>query len=164
MALFEQSGCIRAKWLYSGSNRTDFGCIRTECFFRAKVVVLEQNGCNGPKIVVFGQKWLYLGKVVVSLKVIVFWQKWYRAQGVVFGQERFYSGKVVIFVQNRLYSVKVVVLMQKLLYLGISGCIRGKMVVFEQVGSIGAKWLYTGKRVCVRAKVVVFGRSGCSRE
>ena len=53
--------------------------------------------------------------------------------------------------------------MEKFLYSGISGCIRAKMVVFEQGGCIWAKWLYTGKRVCIRGKVVVFGRSGCSR-
>ena len=45
---------IGQKFLYSGKLVVigQFGCIRTECFFRAKVVVLEQNGCNGPKIVV----------------------------------------------------------------------------------------------------------------
>ena len=67
-------------------------------FFRAKVVVLEQNGCNGPKIVVFGQKWLYLGKVVVSLKVIVFWQKWlYSGKWFVFGQGRCIRARAVVF-------------------------------------------------------------------
>ena len=36
-----------------------FGCIRTEWFFREKVVVFEQNSCIRAKVVVFGQKWLY---------------------------------------------------------------------------------------------------------
>ena len=47
----------------------------------------------------FGQEWLYLGKVVV------FGQKWLysgmgcsiRAKMVVFGQNWLYSGKVVVF-------------------------------------------------------------------
>ena len=42
------------KWLYS-----------------AKVVVVEQSGCNRAKVVVFGKKMLFLGKVVV------FGQKWF---------------------------------------------------------------------------------------
>ena len=39
---------------------------------------------------------------------------------------------------------------QKWLYLGKSGCIRAKEVVFRQRGCIGAKW-------CIREKVVVNG-------
>ena len=38
---------------------------------------------------------------------------------------------------------------------GQSGCIRLKVVVFDQ------KWLYPGKNVCIREKVAVFGQSGC---
>ena len=38
---------------------------------------------------------------------------------------------------------------------GQSGCIRLKVVVFDQ------KWLYPGKNVCIRDKVAVFGQSGC---
>ena len=37
-----------------------FGCIRTEWFFREKVVVFEQNSCIRAKVVVFGQKWVVL--------------------------------------------------------------------------------------------------------
>ena len=33
--------------------------------YSGKVVVFRQNGCFGAKVVVFGQKLLYLGKVVV---------------------------------------------------------------------------------------------------
>ena len=41
------------------------------------------------KVDVFGQKWLYSGKVVVFGKIIV-----------VFRQKWFYSGKVVVFRQK----------------------------------------------------------------
>ena len=47
-----QSCCIFAKWLYSGES----GCIRV------KVVVFGQSCCIRASVVVFGQKWLYLGK------------------------------------------------------------------------------------------------------
>ena len=52
---------------------------------------------------------------------------------------------------------------QKWLYLGKSGCIRAKVVVFLQshcnaikVVVFGQKWLYSGKSGCIRAKNVVF--------
>ena len=58
-------------------------------FIWDKFVVLGKNfvvsGCSPVKVVVFGQKWLYLGKVVV------FWRKW------------FHSGKVVVFGQKWCY-------------------------------------------------------------
>ena len=56
-----------------------------------------------------------------------------------------------------------VVLGQKLLYLG-------KLVVFIQVGCIGARWLYSGKSGCIWGKKllnstngVLFVQSGCNR-
>ena len=64
------------------------------------------------KVVVFGQKWLYSGKVVVfrkscciRVKVVVFGQKWFyfgksgciRARKVVFGQSGCIREKVVLF-------------------------------------------------------------------
>ena len=51
-------------------------------------------------MVVFCEKWLYSGKVVVI------GQKWF---------ELLYSGKVVVFRQNWLYSAKVALFVQKLL-------------------------------------------------
>ena len=73
MVVFEQSGCIREKWLFSGKSR----CIRV------KVVVFGKSGCNWAKclylgksrcirakIVVFGQK------MVVFLQSVVIRQKW----------------------------------------------------------------------------------------
>ena len=43
-----ETGCIRAKLLYSGKN----GCVQ------AKVVVFGQNSLYSGKVVVVGQKWL----------------------------------------------------------------------------------------------------------
>ena len=42
------SGCIQAKWMYSG-----------------KVLAFGQKWLYSGKVVVFGQMWLYSGKVVV---------------------------------------------------------------------------------------------------
>ena len=51
-------------------------------------VLLWQRGCIRVKVVVFGQKWLYLGKVVVFEQSNCF-----KAKVVVFGQKWLYSGK-----------------------------------------------------------------------
>ena len=48
---------------------------------------------------------------------------------------------------NWLYSVIVVVFRQ-------SGCIRAKVIVIFQSGSIPAEWLYSGKSGCTRAKLL----------
>ena len=53
--------------------------------FRQKSLHLGKSGCIRIKVVVFGQKWLYSGKVVVNGKVVVLVQK------------LLYSGKVVVF-------------------------------------------------------------------
>ena len=55
------------------------------------MVVLGQSGCIRAKVVVFGQKWLYLDKAVVSCKVVVF------------GQDGYICAKVVVFGQKYLY-------------------------------------------------------------
>ena len=44
---------------------------------------------NSGKVVVLGQKWLYLGK-----------SSCIRAKVVLIGQKRFYSGNMVVFGQN----------------------------------------------------------------
>ena len=85
-------------------------------------------------MVVFGQKKLYSGKSGCN------WASWLFGQSGYFGQSGcirakwLYSGcigvKVVVFGQKLLYSNKVVVFGQKWLYLGKSGCIRAKVVVF----------------------------------
>ena len=79
MVVFSQSGCIRARWLYSGKmvvlgkissiwenwlylgERCFFGCIRAkisvirvERLYSGKVLVLAQNVCIRAKVVVFG--------------------------------------------------------------------------------------------------------------
>ena len=53
VVVFGKSCCIRAKWLYSGKN----GCIR------AKVDLLVQKCLYSGIVVVFGQNWLFSGKV-----------------------------------------------------------------------------------------------------
>ena len=60
MVVFGQSGCIRAKWLYSGKS----------CSILAKEVVFGQSDCirvwlYSGKVAVFGQKWLYSEKLFV---------------------------------------------------------------------------------------------------
>ena len=48
---------------------------------------------------------------------------------------------------------------QKWLYLGKSGSIRAKVVVFGKVVVIRHKWLFFGQSGCNRAKNVVFEQS-----
>ena len=67
MVLFGQSGCIRAKWLYSGKS----------CSILAKEVVFGQSDCirvrwlYSGKVSVLGKKCLYSGKWLYSDKVVV---------------------------------------------------------------------------------------------
>ena len=49
------------KWLYSDKK----GCIP------AKWLYLSKSNCNREKVVVFGENWLYSGKLVNSGKVVV---------------------------------------------------------------------------------------------
>ena len=112
---WRKSGCIRAKRLYSGKS----------CFTRVKWLNLfgekwgGQNCSISEELVVFGQKWLHLGKVVVA-------KKWlYSGKEVVFGQKLWlYSGKgcikVVVFYSGK--SGKI--------YSGKSGCSRAKLFYF----------------------------------
>ena len=59
------------------------------------MVVFGQCGCIPPKVVVFLQKLLYLGKSGCLRK-----KKLYSGKVVVSGQERLYSGTVVVFGQK----------------------------------------------------------------
>ena len=72
MGIFPQSGCNLAKWLYSGKSC----CILPKWWISREVDVFGISGCYQAKMVVFGQKWLYSDKVVVSGKMVVFGQKW----------------------------------------------------------------------------------------
>ena len=73
-----------------------------------KLVLFRKNGFSRKKVIVFQQKWLYSGKVVViGQNCSFFVQKW------------LYFGNVVVFGQKWLYS-------------GKSGCMRAKVVVFGQ--------------------------------
>ena len=51
-----------------------------------------------------------------------------------------------------------VVIGRKWFYSGKSGYIRGKVVVFGQIGCIRQKWLQSGKTGSIREKVVLFGQ------
>ena len=79
-----KSGCIRAKWLYSGKGMVVFG--KTGCGYlfvqnnrgsnpvsciRAKVVVFVQSGSIAlwAKVVCIRAKWLYSGKVVAFRQI-----------------------------------------------------------------------------------------------
>ena len=97
-------------------------------------------------MVVIGQKMLYWGKVLYSVK-----SGFIPTKVAVFGQKWFYSHKVVVFGQSVCIRAKVVVF-------GQSGCIAAKMVVYGQSGfireKIGCSWaklLYSGTGGCVRA-------------
>ena len=90
-------------------------------------------------MVLFAQKWLYLGKSGCNL-----------AKVVVFGQNDCIPA-------NWLFSVKVVVF-GKVIIFGKKCCIRAKKVVFGQSGCILAKVVVFGQSGCFRAKVAVFGQ------
>ena len=63
------------KWLYSSKS----GCISTKLLFSGKVFI-------------FGQKRLYLGNWLYSMRVVVFEQKW-----LYLGKNRCTRAKVVVF-------------------------------------------------------------------
>ena len=100
-------------------------CIRAGCFNRA-------NGCIRAKVVVFGQKWLYSGKIVCI-----------RAKC-------FCSGKMIVIEEGGCIWPSIVVAFVALLHLykvvlfGQSCCIKAKVVGFGQT------WLYSGKVVVFR--------------
>ena len=127
-------GCIRARWFYSGKS----GCIRVK-----EVIFAKTCGCVWAKVDVFGQWWLYSGKVVIFL------------------QSGCIRAKVVVYGQNGCIREKSGCIQSKEILLGQSGCIRAKVVVFLQSGCTRAIWFYLGKSGCIRAKVVVFAPSGC---
>ena len=87
-------------------------------------------------MVLFKQKWLNSGKVVV------------------FGQKSLFSGKVVVFGQNWLYSSKNSFIRA---ILGKNGCIRARWLYSGKSG------FYSSKSGCIRAKVVELLQSCCIR-
>ena len=58
MVLFGQKWLYSAKLLYSGK----IDCIRAKCFYSGKVLVFGESGCMVVFMVVFGQKFLFMGK------------------------------------------------------------------------------------------------------
>ena len=122
-----------------------------------KVVVFSGSGKSGKVVIlvvvfwVFGQKWLYSGKVVV-FKLVLFGQS---AKMVLFWQKDCISEKVVVFGQKLLYSSKSSGKSCIRANSAKSGCIRAKVVFVK-------KLLYSGKVVVFRQSSYIFGsKSGC---
>ena len=64
------------------------------------MVLFGQIGCIWAKVVLFGRKWLYLGKMVVFGQIGSIW-----AKVVLFGQKwSVYLGKIVVFVIDLVFS------------------------------------------------------------
>ena len=71
MAVFGQSGCIRAK----GLNLHKKGCTLEKWLYSGKLVEVGQKWLYSGKVVVIGQAWLYSGIVVVFLQKWLYWGK-----------------------------------------------------------------------------------------
>ena len=127
--------------MYSGKS----GCIRE------KAVVFGQSSCSIlAKMVVFGEKWLYLSKNGCI------WRKsgCIRAKVVVFGRMLLYSG------ESGCISVKSGCNRVKWLYSGKSDCNLGQNVciIRAKVDVFGEKYVAILAKVVVAvAEVVVFG-------
>ena len=78
------------------------------------MVVFRQSGCIRTKVVVFGQKWFYLGKSGCICAKLLYSSK--RCCN---------RAKMVVFVQGGSFRID-------WLYSGKSGCIRAKVVLFGQ--------------------------------
>ena len=91
-------------------------------------------------MLVFKQKWLYSGKVVV-----------FGESGCILDKSCCILAKFLYSGQKWFYSCKSGCIRAELLYSGKCGCIRAKVVVFGQSG-------------CIQAKVVVFEKSGCIQQ
>ena len=63
------------------------------------MVVFGQSGCNRAIVAVFGQKWLYLGKIFC---IRANWLKSGKSDSVL--GKLFFTGKVGVFGQKWLYS------------------------------------------------------------
>ena len=140
--------------------------------YSGKRCSIPESDSIWPKVFVFGQKWLYSGKLVVFRQsgcIRISW--WYlgksgyirankdvfRQKGFFFGHKPLNSGKLVVFAQSGCVRAEVVVFGQKRLLSGKTGCIRDKS------GCIRANWLYSVKSGFIRAKMVVSGEGGCIR-
>ena len=71
VVLLVQSGCIRAKLLFSGKS-----CNRQNCCIRTKVIVFGQRGCVRSKVVVFVKSGSIPSKRLYSGKSGSFRAKW----------------------------------------------------------------------------------------
>ena len=81
-------------------------------------------------MVVLGQKWFYLGKLVLFFKMVVFGPNlFYLGKMVVFGEKLFHLGKMFEFGQKWFY-------LGNWLYLGKSDSVWAKIFVFGKSGFI----------------------------
>ena len=113
------------------------GCIRAEWLFTGRVVAFwEKSDCILPRR-------FYSGKLDVYGQKCCNWANWFY-----FGLKWLFSGKEVVLGQSGFFWEKIC----------CSGCIWAKVVVFEESGSIWAKWLHIRRNAYIRAKVVVFGQ------
>ena len=92
-------------------------------------------------MVLFGQS------ACIWLKRVVF------GKIVVFGQNGCIWAKVVVFGQIRCIRKKNGCIREN------CGCIRGKVVVFVLSGGIRVRWLYLGRSGCIPEKAVVFAQN-----
>ena len=95
MVVFGENGSVREKRWYSGKS----GCIWGKVFILLKVVVFGQKWLYSGKVDVSGQKWLYSGKIVVFGQKLMFTGKsgCFRAN-TTSRSNWLYSGKVNVFV------------------------------------------------------------------
>ena len=95
---------------------------------RIKWLYSDKSGCIWARVVVFGHKWLYLGKMVVFGQNCYIRGRWLylskngcvRTKLVVFGQKWLFSGNLVVF--------------------GKSACIRAKLLYLGEMIVLGQKW------------------------
>ena len=113
MVVFGQSGCIRAKWLYSGKMVIFFAKV---VVFVQKRLYLRKSGCFLAKVAVFGQSecipanWLFLAKVVVFGQFGCDREKMlHSGKSGCIRTKWLYSGKSCCIRKNWLYSGRAVV-------------------------------------------------------
>ena len=96
------------------------------------MVVFEQSDCIRVKVVVFGQKLLYLGKLVAFIQVGCIGARWLYSgkSGCIWGKKLLYSTKGILFVQ-------IGCIQAKWLYFGKNELIRAKVVVFGKMVPFG---------------------------
>ena len=100
-------------------------------------------------MVIFGQKYLYLGiSGGIRAKGVVFEQKWLFRARWLYSRKCGYNWAKWLYSGNKIcFCAKVVLFGQEWLYSGKGGCIRAKLLFSVKVVVFGRKWLYSGKVV-----------------